>query len=301
MTPLLRESSHPALYYQEMLADLQRNQQYRQAINAVVQPGDVVADLGTGLGVLAIMAAQAGASRVYAVEVRPQVIPYAQRIIDRNGFADVIALINQDATEVDLPEQVDVVVNELLGDFGTDETIHESVAHVTRRYLKPSGRVIPGHLTTQLVGVRYDTEFRDVYTQDFCGLDLSDALGDEAFATSAVRFGLQRPALELTNRAIIEEVDFEATIPRRRYEHPFTMTVQQSGLLQGLMGGFCAQLATDIELHNLPRQAGNHWHNWHWPVMPFVEVSAGQQITGTLVTPPRASMTVWRVEDLLFH
>ena len=43
---------------------------YRDAISRVVGPGDVVADLGTELGVLALMAAQAGAKRIHAIDNR---------------------------------------------------------------------------------------------------------------------------------------------------------------------------------------------------------------------------------------
>ena len=60
--------NHPAVHYQDMLSDHERMRRYRQAIEAVVRPGDVVADLGTGLGVLALMAVRAGASFVYAID-----------------------------------------------------------------------------------------------------------------------------------------------------------------------------------------------------------------------------------------
>ena len=153
-----KESNHPALYYQDMLSDERRMVRYREAIEAVVQPGDVVVDLGTGLGVLAIMAARAGAEHVYAVDVRPHVMPFAERIIAANGLSERISLISSDAMDLELSQQVDVIVNELIGDFGTDENIYECVRSVADRYLKSGGRILPSRLSTHIVGVTYDRE-----------------------------------------------------------------------------------------------------------------------------------------------
>ncbi len=51
-----------------MLNDKQRTLTYLKGIQEVVQPGDVVLDIGTGTGILAIAAARAGARHVYAIE-----------------------------------------------------------------------------------------------------------------------------------------------------------------------------------------------------------------------------------------
>ena len=180
-----KESNHPALYYQGMLSDERRMVRFRTAIDAVVQPGDVVVDLGTGLGVLAIMAARAGAEHVYAVDIRPQVMSIAERIIAANGFREKISLICSDAMDVELPRQVDVIVNELIGDFGTDENIYECVRSVADRYLKDGGRIMPNRLSTRIVGVTYDRELRGVFGDDVHDMDLSSAVTD-AFTPPAI-------------------------------------------------------------------------------------------------------------------
>jgi ribosomal protein L11 methylase PrmA len=69
------------------LADANRMRALRSAIDATVKPGDVVIDVGTGTGVLALMACAAGARRVYAIERGP-IIELARKIVAANGCRD---------------------------------------------------------------------------------------------------------------------------------------------------------------------------------------------------------------------
>ena len=290
---VLKESNHPALYYQDMLSDERRMERYRKAIEAVVRPGDVVVDLGTGLGVLAIMAAQAGAARVYAVDVRPHILPMTQRVLEANSVADKITLIDADATEVTLPENVDVIINELIGDFGTDENIYECVAAVAANYLRPGGRVLPRRLSTHIVGVTYDNEFRGVYSSAYHGMDLTPAISDP-FDPDVVMYGLLRKPIELTDVYTLEDIDFEADLPERAYEYDANLDVVRSGELQGFVGFFRCELAPGITLDNYPSYPGCHWVNWNWPVTPVLGVESGQRILGTLTTPERTVASCWK-------
>ena len=90
--------------HRTMICDRVRTEAFRRAIDATVRPGDVVLDVGAGSGILSMFAAQAGASRVYAVE-RTTVAVMAQELIAANGFADVIRVIQGDMMDIELPEQ----------------------------------------------------------------------------------------------------------------------------------------------------------------------------------------------------
>jgi ribosomal protein L11 methyltransferase len=57
------------------------------ALEALVQPGDQVLDLGTGSGVLAIVAAKLGAAALVATDIDPIAVAVARENVELNGLA----------------------------------------------------------------------------------------------------------------------------------------------------------------------------------------------------------------------
>src|SRR5688572_16780638 len=115
---------------------------YRRAISEVVKAGSVVLDLGAGTGVLGFLACQAGASRVYSIEVDP-IISLTRDLCKANGFEDRMHFIRGLSTTVELPEKVDVVVCDQIGAIGYEAGILEYLADARLRFLKPGGTLIP--------------------------------------------------------------------------------------------------------------------------------------------------------------
>ena len=97
------------------LKDEVRTLAFRDAIRAAVRPGDIVVDVGAGSGILSFFAAEAGAARVYAVEIDPVSAAALRRSIEMNpAVADRICVVEGDAAVVDLPRSADVVVAEII-------------------------------------------------------------------------------------------------------------------------------------------------------------------------------------------
>ena len=132
-------------WHREMLGDRARVRRFVEAVRAAVRPGDVVLDLGTGSGILGFAAARAGAARVYAID-RGHIITVAEQLAQRNGVDDRIRFMRGASRELELPERVDVIVAEIIGAFGLEEEIVESLADARQRFLKPGGRMLPDRL-----------------------------------------------------------------------------------------------------------------------------------------------------------
>jgi len=149
----------PAIHIR-MLNDRERTLRYLQAIRDVVKPGDVVVDLGTGSGILAVAAARAGARQVYAIEATT-IARAARRTFADNGVTDRVTLIEGHSTQVQLPERADVLVAEIIGNKPLSEKILESTADAVRRFLKPGARLVPQRLRIHAFPVELPARFRD--------------------------------------------------------------------------------------------------------------------------------------------
>src|SRR5579862_2785078 len=72
-------------WYFPMVHDHPRNAAYEMALRRVVKPDSCVLEIGTGTGLLAMIAARSGAAEVVTCESNPFVADAAREIIARNG------------------------------------------------------------------------------------------------------------------------------------------------------------------------------------------------------------------------
>jgi len=147
--------------HRQYLADGNRVSAFRHAIEEVVTPGDVVLDLGSGTGILGLMACRAGAKRVYAVDEGP-IVGLAREVAKANGFQDRITHIKGLSTRVALPETVDIVLADQIGRFGLESGILEYFADARVRFLKPGGVMVPDEVRLIVAPVENQTLFDQV-------------------------------------------------------------------------------------------------------------------------------------------
>ena len=170
--------SYAQLYHQkQMLADHNRMAAYHSAIlgNADVFKDKVVMDVGTGSGILACWAAQAGARKVYAIEYT-DMAKHARQVMKANGVDDIVTVIQgavediklpieEDGLETDDPEHpervVDIFISEWMGYFLLRESMLDSLIRARDKFLKPAtGLMFPSHCTMYIAPVQDEEERR---------------------------------------------------------------------------------------------------------------------------------------------
>lgn len=138
------------------LRDRERTELFRRAIEEVVEPGDHVLEIGAGSGILSLFACAAGADRVTAVEVAPEL---AERIVATaaaNGMDDRLTVLTGDARDLDLPK-ADVVIAEIIDTGLLDEQqLPVMNGLVERGVIGDATRVLPAAYRTELQLVAVD-------------------------------------------------------------------------------------------------------------------------------------------------
>lgn len=122
--------------FMPMLNDTGRNQFYDRAIASAV-PGKTVVDIGTGTGILSILSAKAGASKVYAVEQDQGRADYAREMFERTGLNSIIEVVHDDFLNTDIP--ADIYVSETIN----TQIFGENILELANHALKHGGTFIP--------------------------------------------------------------------------------------------------------------------------------------------------------------
>lgn len=145
--------------YADMLHDKDRNIKYYQGIRAAVSrvkdkgQKALVLDIGTGTGLLSMMAVTAGADFCYAVEVFKPMAEAAVKIVEKNGFSDKIKVINKHSTEVtvgpdgDLPCRANILVTELFDTELIGEGALPSYEHAHKHLVQEDCEAVPHRAT----------------------------------------------------------------------------------------------------------------------------------------------------------
>jgi cyclopropane fatty-acyl-phospholipid synthase-like methyltransferase len=263
-----------------MLRDVVRNEAYRRAIAHVVKPGNVVLDMGAGTGILSIFAAAAGARKVYAVE-RTDVATVARRVVERNGHADRILVLQSDLEDVRLPEKVDVIVSEWMGGLGVDENMIAPLVMARDRWLTAGGRIVPGRVTAMLAPASMpDLDESVAYWRSRPhGVDMSVIATMTTHETHHTHADLS-DALLAEPKVMWSHDPYTCSLEEA--DQPFTtklaFVAARAGTVSGFATWFTAEMGDGGTLTNAVGAPDTHWGQTVFPLDHAIEVAAGDPI-----------------------
>lgn len=249
--------------HQVLLDDSVRMDAYRAAIKKLVRPGDRVADLGCGTGILAELALDAGALHVDAIEVDTATAAMARKTLAPDILAGRVTLHEALAQTWRPKQSINVLLTETMGSFGFDENILSLLRAVRRHPQTRSARVAPRALTLSLVPVELRNTKRTVAPQV--------VHAPRATWLAEPHQSARVDLLTVRSPNIITRCKFKC---------------QQSGMVTGFAGWFDAELAPSIRFTTHPDATDTHWHQGFVRLREPVKIARGQTLALTFGIGP---------------
>lgn len=246
-----------------MMNDKRRNLAFQMALRKAIGEKSVVLDIGTGSGLLAMMAAQAGAKRVIACEAVPLIANKAEQIIQKNGYGERITLIKKKSTDIklgtDMPERANVIVAEIVDAGLLGEGILPTLEHAKRELADKEAVIIPKRAIVHatLIESADLVSENTILNGNSCGFDLK--LFNEFSTSGYKQVALQHYSYrELSIPLRIFDFDFTRDIAKhQRRQITFFATAQ--GTVHAIAFWFHLLLDDEIFLDTGPRGKCSHW------------------------------------------
>lgn len=272
-----------------MMQDAPRNTAYDAALQRAA-PGKRVLDIGTGAGLLAMMAARAGAKHVTTCEAVPQIAARAQAVIAHNKLDDRITLHAMRSTELALPERAEVLVTETFASGVLSEHVLPTLEHARANLLVDDPVIIPRAASARgylVGGAALEAEF---FAFETGGFDLSPF---NAMAPRKLGKHIDRmPHEALSDDFELFFFDLMQTrfVPERR---ELSVPVTRAGRCFGVAQWLWLALDADTEYDNRPRaDAGaNGWMHVLYRFTAPLDVEPGMTVR-LVAAHNRTAMTV---------
>jgi protein arginine N-methyltransferase 1 len=278
--------------YGEMIADRIRIDAFTQALRQAIRPGMVVMDIGTGPGIMGVLACQLGASHVYAIEPC-EIVQVAREIAAANQCADKIEFFEELSTKITIPVLADVIVSDLRGVLPLFERHIPSIVDARRRFLAPGGTLIArkDRIWAAVVEAR-DTygNIVDAWDRNALGQDLGPA---RRRVLNACRKARIKPEQLLTTPQLWATLDY-TTIENPDVGGTVQWTVERNGTGHGILVWFDMELADGVGFSNSPGSPETIYGAMFFPWLEPVPLAEGQNVCVDLEAKLLENEYFWR-------
>jgi tetratricopeptide (TPR) repeat protein len=261
------------LWHVPMMNERERNQAYLDGLRmADVGNAALVFEIGTGSGLMAMMAARLGAKAVVSCEAKRTVAAIAKEVVRINGYENVITILPKMSSQVvpgtDLPRKADFLIHEIFSSELLTEGVLPAIEDAKARLLEPDARIIPGRAAAMIALIGGEAVGNHVHCGQSFGFDLS------AFnKTQPTKVPLYREDLKpdmLSDDVEAFEFDFQNDFkfPARSCEH--TLTATKDGMCYGLIQWIKLDFGAGVAFENHPLEP-KETSNWQHLVYKFKE------------------------------
>jgi SAM-dependent methyltransferase len=218
-------------YHVPMMNDARRNAAWDAALRRAIRPGMTVLEIGTGAGMLALMAARAGAAKVITCEYNPVAAGMARDLAAHNGYADRIQVVTKRSQALrigkELDRPADLLVCDIFADGLLDFDPLGAIADARQRLLAPGASAVPKAASLRAALVDWRDYPRAGHIDSACGFDLNPM-------ADFVPTNIQRPIGSAGVELVSEEVElFRFDFTQERFPPSDRRTIPCRAIITG--------------------------------------------------------------------
>jgi len=266
--------------YRMLAADGVRDRAYRNACAKVLK-GKTVLEIGPGAElVLSRLCLDAGARKVYAVEILEETYRLAKQRIAELHLEDKIILIHGDASKIELPEPADYCVSEIIGPIGGVEGAARIINSCRHLLIDPS-HMVPARTRTMIAAAHLPADVIDAGFSDV-GRHYVDKTFQQLGYPFDLRVCLKNFPREniLSSAAPFEDLDYTRPVELES-RHDIALEFTQQGFFTGFLVWLKLFVDADEVLDVLDHQQS--WLPVYFPVSRTgVAVQSGDRFEGTV-------------------
>lgn len=272
------------LWHVPMMNEKERNQAYFKGMqNAGIGAQDCVFEIGTGSGLLSMMAARLGAHRVVTCEAKKSVAEIARRVVVGNGMDRQISVVPKPSAEVDvgreLERRADVLIHEIFSSELLNEGVLPAIEDAKARLLTPTARIVPGRAAIVAALVGGDDVGRSCYVDQAFGFDLSEFNRVQPRKIPLYREDLKPALLSADTEIFAFDFQHERAFPAAQRE--ITLDAIADGRCFGLIQWIRIDFGNGdgFENHPLTPRDTSNWQHMVYKFEAPLDLARGDRVT----------------------
>jgi hypothetical protein len=274
-------SSLVPYYHIPMMNDARRNIAWSKALSCSIRPGTRALEIGTGCGMLALMAARAGAEKVTTCERDPILAMLAREIAERNGLGGRIDIIAKPSTGLligtDIHERADVLFCDIFGDSLFDFEPLAALVDARRRLIKPHAIVVPAAGAIRLALAEWAGYSVHGHLNHSAGFDLTSI---EDLVPQSILLSIGDAGLILKSEAAEAlRFDFTAASQPTHGRTELLAEAKEDGVVNGIVHWLRLELDEDTVLEARPEPGAIFFSSpCFWPFSRPLSMRRGETV-----------------------
>ncbi len=253
-----------------MLADKHRLDSYSSAIQKHVKTGDIVIDYGAGTGILSLMAARAGAKKVYAID-NGRNTEIMKKIIIKNSLEGRIEIICEEGAKAVIPKKADVLISEWMGVWALQDNMLPGLIYLRDNFLKENAKILPSRVSLYIVPSSQKNNFPDF--SNIHGFDLSEY---NSMVCSQPFVALADTNDFLSEPKKLKDIDISScTLVPSNFMAEYE--AEKDGIINSFFGWFTACFYETVCLDTSPLTK-THWRQAQFSMEKPIQVKKGNLI-----------------------